>query len=77
MINMDKNVGIAFVAGALIGAGVAILLAPQSGEETRKAIATKAKKISNKVKDFDFDDVREFVDDRVEDVKSVVRRKAR
>ena len=31
-----------FVAGASIGAAIALLFAPQSGEETRKQIADKA-----------------------------------
>ncbi len=32
-----------FVLGAFIGAATALLLAPRSGEETRKLIATKAR----------------------------------
>ena len=32
------------VAGALLGAGIALLLAPQSGKQTRKDIARYAKK---------------------------------
>ena len=35
----DYSVGmVAFLAGAFIGAGVALLLAPQSGNETRKLL---------------------------------------
>ena len=35
----DYSVGaVAFLAGALIGAGVALLLAPQSGEDTRNML---------------------------------------
>jgi gas vesicle protein len=32
-----------FVLGAFIGAAIALLLAPRSGEETRKLIASKAR----------------------------------
>ena len=32
-----------FAIGAVIGAGLALLYAPQSGKETRKLLATKAK----------------------------------
>ena len=38
---------VTFLTGAAIGAGVALLFAPQSGEETRK----KIKKVSDKVSD--------------------------
>jgi gas vesicle protein len=34
----------AFLAGALIGAGVALLLAPQSGEKTRRLLSDYADK---------------------------------
>lgn len=37
------------VAGAFIGAGVALLFAPQSGRETRKDISRYARKTSRKV----------------------------
>src|SRR5262245_8318726 len=36
-------VGAGLLVGALVGAGVALLLAPQSGEETRNAIGRKAR----------------------------------
>jgi gas vesicle protein len=37
------TVVVAFVLGALTGAAVALLMAPQSGEETRRLIAEKAR----------------------------------
>ena len=44
-----------FMLGAMIGAATALLLAPRSGEETRKLIASKAREgadvISNRTKD--------------------------
>ena len=41
--NGAGTVVVAFVLGALTGAAVALLMAPQSGEETRKLIAEKAR----------------------------------
>ncbi len=46
---VDRNTAIAFVAGALLGAGVALLFAPQSGRETRRDIHQFAEKTANKV----------------------------
>jgi gas vesicle protein len=37
-----------FVGGAIVGAGVAILLAPASGEDTRAAIRTAATNVTRK-----------------------------
>ncbi len=38
-----------FCAGAAVGAGVALLYAPQSGEETRKCLRKKAEQARDKV----------------------------
>jgi gas vesicle protein len=46
--------------GALIGAGVALLFAPQSGEATRRLIRRKAKRISDDAHDR-YEDVRHRV----------------
>jgi gas vesicle protein len=44
-----------FILGGFIGAAVALLLAPRSGEETRKLLATKTREgaefIANRAKD--------------------------
>jgi gas vesicle protein len=39
-----SKVAVAFVAGLAVGAGVALLLAPQSGAETRAEIARQARR---------------------------------
>jgi hypothetical protein len=46
------------IAGALVGAGVALLLAPQSGEETREQIASRARSLGNRA-DAGWDDLRD------------------
>jgi gas vesicle protein len=37
-----------FLFGALVGAGVALLLAPQSGEETRRMLGEKGRELGEK-----------------------------
>nr|MBI3612347.1 YtxH domain-containing protein [Nitrospirota bacterium] len=44
-------VGFAFLAGAVIGVGAALLLAPQSGAETRKLLKTYAEKAEEEVRE--------------------------
>ena len=46
---VNKNTAAAFIAGALLGAGVALLLAPQSGRKTRRDLSRFAEKTRNKV----------------------------
>lgn len=52
IIEKDSSGGFgAFVLGALVGAGVALLLAPQSGEETQKQIKRRAEDLRNDAED--------------------------
>lgn len=44
-------VGLAFVTGALVGAGLALLLAPQSGRETRDQIRGYARRTEDSLRD--------------------------
>jgi YtxH-like protein len=46
------------IAGALVGAGVALLLAPQSGAETRERIADRARRLRTHA-DEGWDDLRD------------------
>jgi len=46
------------IAGALVGAGVALLLAPQSGEETREQIGIRARRLGSRA-DAGWDDLRD------------------
>jgi gas vesicle protein len=49
--NGSGTVIVAFVLGALTGAAVALLLAPASGEETRRLLSEKAKEGRDKASD--------------------------
>ena len=46
---VNINTTAAFIAGSLLGAGVALLLAPQSGRKTRRDLSHFAEKTRNKV----------------------------
>ena len=56
-----------FAVGALIGAGIALLYAPQSGKETRKLLAKKAQLLKAKAQDT-VEHAQKFIDDRKADV---------
>jgi gas vesicle protein len=58
----ESGVG-SFILGLALGAGVALLLAPQSGEETRQSIARRARR------------AQEAAQDLVEDMSGVVAEK--
>ena len=57
--------------GIAIGAGAALLFAPQSGEETRAGIARSARRVQQNAQDF-VEDVSENVADKFREVRSSV-----
>jgi gas vesicle protein len=77
----------ALLLGLAVGAGLALLLAPQSGEETRRSIARRARRASEAAQDFvgdvsgtvadKFQDVRASVEERIEATLDTVDRKRR
>lgn len=61
--------GIGLLVGAVMGAASALLLAPASGEETRRALARRARKA--------YTDGSELVEDTWHDAERAARRAAR
>jgi gas vesicle protein len=59
----------AFVAGAVVGAGLGILFAPKKGSETRKEIKAKFIELKDKAKDLKSEDVKKYIDNKIEDIK--------
>ena len=54
MSNENSKLGTiltAFVVGAIAGAGIALLYAPQSGQETRELLARRTREMKDKVGD--------------------------
>jgi gas vesicle protein len=60
-----------FLIGLALGAGVALLLAPQSGEETRRGIARRARRAQDAARDF-VEDVSDTVADKFDEVRATV-----
>ena len=50
-MNDTTKILIAFAAGAMVGAAVGILFAPDKGSETRRRIGEEGKKITDSLKD--------------------------
>lgn len=64
------------VCGAVIGAGVALLLAPDSGRKTRKRLGRAADDLRESATDR-WDEIADDVRGRVEDALATARKKVR
>jgi gas vesicle protein len=60
---------VTFLTGAALGAGLALLFAPQSGEETRKKIKDVSDKVSDDVKE-NYEKVSKEAQKAIENVKT-------
>jgi gas vesicle protein len=60
-----------FLAGLAIGAGIALLFAPRTGEETRRDIERRARKVGTQAQDF-MSEVTESVGQKIQDAKESV-----
>jgi len=60
-----------FLAGAAIGAGIALLYAPQAGKETRKYLGKKAKALKDKAQGA-VENAQEFINDHKGDVAAAL-----
>ncbi len=56
-----------FLAGAVIGGGIALLLAPQSGERTRRQLKRMAEEAEEKIEDC-YDEIKERAAEMIEKV---------
>ena len=66
----DSGIG-PFLLGIALGAGVALLFAPRSGQETRRGIARSARRAQDAAQDF-VEDVSGTVADKFNEVRSGV-----
>lgn len=71
---MSKKRGLGkFILGAGIGAGIALLFAPQEGSKTRKELKIKLDELLDKAKQIDVDDVKADIIQRVEELRMGVK----
>ena len=71
---MRKKSGLGkFILGAGIGAGIALLFAPQEGSKTRKELKIKLDELLDKAKQIDVDDVKADIIQRVEELRMGVK----
>ena len=66
----EPGVG-AFIAGIAIGAGLALLFAPRTGEETRRDLQRRARRVGDQAQDF-VSEVTESVSQRLNEARSSV-----
>ena len=72
IVERDAGAGIGpLLLGLALGAGVALLFAPQSGEETRRAVARRARRAQDAAQDF-VEDVSGTVADKFNQVRATV-----
>ncbi len=60
-----------FAIGALAGAGIALLYAPRSGEETRELIAAKGRELKDKATDA-LGDAKDFISGKKAEIAAAV-----
>lgn len=64
-----SSAAVGFVVGALVGAGIALLLAPRTGKETRRRLADAGGRVGDATRGA-FDKARDFANDLKPAVKS-------
>jgi gas vesicle protein len=69
---LNRNTAAALFAGALVGAGAALLFAPQSGRKTRRDIRQFADRVGNKA-DAARLELQRSIDNIIEDVEEKLR----
>lgn len=62
-----------FLWGAALGIGAGMLLAPKKGSETRKELKAKLDEMLAKLKDVDYDEVRENIEVKIYQIKNELR----
>ena len=70
---MKKNNVGKFVAGAAVGAGLGLLLAPKSGKELRKDLKKKMDELVAKAKEIDVDEVKVDILNKIDEIEAELK----
>lgn len=70
---MKKNNLGKFVAGAAVGAGLGLLLAPKSGKETRADLKKKMEELIARAKEIDVDEVKEDILAKIDEIEKELK----
>lgn len=62
-----------FVLGAMVGAGLGLLFAKKTGEETRKDLKIKLDELLQKAKEVDIDEVKANIEKKVNDIQKELK----
>jgi gas vesicle protein len=74
--NTGSKMFFSFLTGAAVGAGLALLFAPQSGKETRKQIKDFSEKLGSEVKD-GVERISEKAKSFIDDAKGTLKKRSR
>lgn len=67
---MSKKSGIGkLLLGLGTGIGLGVLFAPKKGSETREELKTKTTELVNKVKNTNFDDIKDNIEEKINEIK--------
>lgn len=71
-MSKKSNIG-AVLVGAALGASAGVLLAPKSGEETRKELKNKIDELIEKVKNIKFEDVKKEFNKKIKELEKEIK----
>lgn len=71
-MSKKSNIG-AVLVGAALGASAGVLLAPKSGEETRKELKNKIDELIEKVKNIKFEDVKIEFNKKIKELEKEIK----